>query len=398
LSSIDILDRPAFLEITWNDSESNARGYVVINRLVRGVSSGGLRMRAGCTLDEVRGLAQAMTKKEALHLRDGQLYIPVGGGKGGIDFDPHHADALAVLERFLVDLHPVIATIWATGEDLGVRQTVLDEIFARRGLGSCIDAVKPLVLDPVESEVRLKRGFNTSAFGIAQDELVGGLGVAQSALTAIAHRGQQPSEIRAVVQGFGSMGGATCLFLSHAGVRVIGVVDVDGTVMDSNGLDVEHLLANRDHFGRMDRTNLPEGASASDGSDWLSVECELLVPAAQSSCITVENQAQCTAQFIVEASNLPITPEAEVLLADRGITVIPDFLANSGTNAWWWLLLFGDIDGTWEQSESMVRARLAELTTQVITSAQKAKITPRESAIEISRANLALLLRTEGSR
>jgi glutamate dehydrogenase (NAD(P)+) len=398
LSSIDILESPAFLEITWNDSESQARGYVVINRLVRGVSSGGLRMRAGCTLDEVRGLAKAMTKKEALHLKEGQLYIPVGGGKGGIDFDPHHADAPAVLERFLVDLHPIISTRWATGEDLGVRQTEVDEIFARRGLGSCIDAVKPLVLDPVESEVRLKRGFSTSAFGISQDELVGGLGVAQSALTAIALRGQDPTEIRAVVQGFGSMGGATCLFLSHAGVRVIGVVDVNGIVMDRNGLNIEHLLAHRDNFGRMDRANLPEGVQTQDGSDWLSVECELLIPAAQSSCITVENQAQCVAQLIVEASNLPITPEAEALLADRGITVIPDFVANSGTNAWWWLLLFGDIDGTWEQSEGLVRARLAELTTEVITAAQTANVTPRESATEISRTNLALLLKTDGSR
>jgi glutamate dehydrogenase (NAD(P)+) len=394
----DIINRPAFLEITWNDPESEARGYVVIDGLVRGVSSGGLRMRSGCTLDEVRGLARAMTKKEAVHLKNGQRYIPVGGGKGGIDFDPHHPDAANVLERFLVDLQPIISTVWATGEDLGVRQSVIDEIFERRQLGSCIDAVKPLVSDSLESETRLARGFTTSAFGVAQDELVGGLGVAQSALTAIAHRGQHPSDIRAVVQGFGSMGGATCLFLSQAGVRVIGIVDAEGMVIDNNGLDVKHLMANRDHFGRMDRARLPEGAKPIDGTSWLSVDCELLVPAALSSCITVENQAQITAKLIVEASNLPITPEAETLLVARGITVIPDFVANSGTNAWWWWLLFGDVDGSWEQSESMVRARLDELTTQIIEISKARAITPREAAIELVRENLAELLLIKGAR
>jgi glutamate dehydrogenase (NAD(P)+) len=398
LSSVDILDRPSFLEITWHDSESDARGFVVIDRLVQGVSSGGLRMRAGCTLDEVRGLAKAMTKKEALHLKEGQNYISVGGGKGGIDFDPHHPDALKVLERFLVDLNPIISKLWATGEDLGVRQTDIDEIFKRRNLGSCIDSVKPLVKDSVASEARLKLGFSTSAFGISQDELVGGLGVAQAALTAIKFRGQTPSDIRAVVQGFGSMGGASCLFLAMAGVRIVGIVDSDGIVTDAEGLDIEQLLAHRDHFGRIDRNNLPNGAQTQDGSGWLSIDCELLIPAAVSSCVTVENQKDVVAQLIVEASNLPITQEAEELLAARGITVIPDFLANSATNAWWWLLLFGDIDGTWEQSEQKIRTRLDELTLEILNSAKALKVTPREAAIEVSRSNLEKLLKTEGAR
>jgi glutamate dehydrogenase (NAD(P)+) len=194
------------------------------------------------------------------------------------------------------------------------------------------------------------------------------------------------------------MGGASCLFLAMAGVRIVGIVDSDGIVTDAEGLDIEQLLAHRDHFGRIDRNNLPNGAQTQDGSGWLSIDCELLIPAAVSSCITVENQKDVVAQLIVEASNLPITQEAEALLAARGITVIPDFLANSATNAWWWLRLFGDIDGTWEQSEQKIRARLDELTLEILNSAKALKVTPREAAIEVSRSNLEKLLKTEGAR
>lgn len=394
----DILDRPAFMEITWNDPKSTARGYVVIDRLVRGVSSGGLRMRAGCTLDEVRGLASAMTKKEAIHLRPGMRYTPVGGAKGGIDFDPQHPEAPAVLERFLVDLQPLIQTRWAMGEDFGVRQDVIDEIFARRGLGTSVDAVGPLIADPESAAQRRRTGFSTSAYGVPQDELVGGLGVAEAALTALERRGERPQDTRAVVQGFGSMGGATALFLAKAGVRIVGIVDADGMVRDERGLDVLALIGARDRFGRMDRSRLPEGAVAVDGADWLASDCELLVPAALSGCVTTQNQGQIRARLIVEAANLPVTAEAEAALAKRGVVVVPDFIANSGTNAWWWWLVFGDIDGSWAQSEQIVRSRLAELTGTVLDRAAESERTPRDTALDIARENLAELLAFEGSR
>src|SRR5690349_13587423 len=87
----------AHLELTWRDDESDATGYLVINGLVRGVSSGGLRMRAGCTIDEVRGLASGMSLKEAIHFEPDAQYVPLGGAKGGIDYNPYAPDADAVL-------------------------------------------------------------------------------------------------------------------------------------------------------------------------------------------------------------------------------------------------------------------------------------------------------------
>ncbi|MHA3683025.1 Glu/Leu/Phe/Val dehydrogenase dimerization domain-containing protein [Leucobacter sp. HY1908] len=385
-----VKSRPSFMEITWQDHETSAVGYVVIDRLLRGVSSGGLRMRAGCTLDEVRGLAQAMTKKESVHLREGMAYVPVGGAKGGINFDPRDPAATGVLERFLDSLTPILRSYWAVGEDLGVRQVDIDEIFERRGWGSSVAPVRALLGDQAAvADTRMARAFAVQVDGISQDEMVGGYGVTVAALTALEARGLAPERVRAVVQGLGSMGGATARFLARAGVRVVGVVDAGGVIVDQNGLDVEALLAARDQFGSVDRTRLPDGAAELPGAEWLRVECDLLVPAAISGCVTAENCDEVRASIIVEAANLPVTPEAEARLAARDVEVIPDFVANSGTNAWWWWLLFGDIDGTWESSRAMLDTRLGELTSEVLRAADRDGVTPREAALKLSHERLA---------
>ncbi|MCC9185752.1 Glu/Leu/Phe/Val dehydrogenase dimerization domain-containing protein [Mycolicibacterium mageritense] len=105
----------SYFEVTWTDPVTDAKGYLVIDRLVRGISSGGLRMRAGCTLAEVRGLAQGMTLKEAMHYEEGARYVPLGGAKGGIDFDPYSADAEQVLFRYLAAMKPLIEQRWTMG-------------------------------------------------------------------------------------------------------------------------------------------------------------------------------------------------------------------------------------------------------------------------------------------
>lgn len=382
------------MEITWQDNLSDATGYVVIDRLLRGVASGGLRMRAGCTLEEVRGLAQAMTKKEAVHLLEGARYVPVGGAKGGIDFDPRSPQAKGVLERFLDSLAPILRSYWAVGEDLGVRQDDIDEIFARRGWGSSIAPVRRLLGDEravAAADARLEHAFSQTVDGIAQDELVGGYGVTVAALTAMRSRGIEPVGARAVVQGLGSMGGATARFLSQAGVKIVAVVDAAGVVADAAGLDVEQLLAARDAFGTVDRAQLPAGAREMPGDEWLSIECDLLVPAAVSNCIGQEDSGQITASLIVEAANLPVSPAAERALAERGVAVIPDFVANSGTNAWWWWVLFGDVDGSWAESAAMLDERLRVLTDAALTGSERDGVTPREAALALAAERLAVI-------
>jgi glutamate dehydrogenase (NAD(P)+) len=381
----------SFFEVTWTDPVTHAKGYLVIDRLVRGISSGGLRMRAGCTLSEVRGLAQGMTLKEAMHYEDGARYVPLGGAKGGIDFDPYSPDAEQVLFRYLAAMKPLIAQRWTMGEDFGVRQDAVDRGIAEIGLTSSIEAAYQVIDDKAAADARMKTAFSSVVDGVKLDELVGGYGVAQAGLAAMARLGLPPVETRAVVQGFGSMGGATARYLAQAGVKVVGIVDVHGVVANPAGLDVERLLLTRDASGGMDRSQLRDGDTQLPADQWLTVPTDVLVPAAMSYCIDDSNQADVQATLIVEAANMPVLPDAEATLAARGVTVSPDFVANSATNAWWWWVFFGDIDGTPEQSFAKIADRMKTLSDNMFDYADANGVTPRAAALAVAAERLALI-------
>jgi glutamate dehydrogenase (NAD(P)+) len=380
-----------FLEITWTDPVSGRKGYLVIDRLVRGVCSGGLRMREGCTLAEVRGLAAGMTLKEGLHYQPSSRYVPLGGAKGGIDCSPQDPDARGVLGRYLRGVRAVLEAHWTMGEDLGLRQDTIDEVLAEMGLRSSVQAVYPLLEDEKAAIARLDAAFRIDVDGVGLDELVGGLGVAEAALTALDRVHIPRAGARVVVQGFGSMGGATARFLSRAGLLVVGLVDAEGVVVNPLGLDVERLLLTRDEFGAIDRGQLRPQDAQLPLHRWLDVPCDLLVPAAVSYCVTPENEQRVTARVVVEAANMPVLPEAEQLLIQRGVTVVPDFVANSATNAWWWWTLFGDIGADTDEAFSKVRSEMGRIVNAVFDRATTDGVTPREAARAITADQLALI-------
>jgi len=389
-------DAPCF-EITWNDRESEARGYLVIDRLVRDLCSGGLRMRAGCSLTEVRGLARGMTLKEAIHFEPDARYVPFGGAKGGIDFDPYHPDAEAVLFRYLAAMRPLIERRWTMGEDFGVRQEAVDRGIEHIGLTSSVQAAHRVVADPEASRARMRTAFGTVVDGVALDELVGGYGVAEAALAALRHTGARPEASTAFIQGFGSMGGATARYLAKAGVRIVGISDVHGVVANPAGLDVERLLLSRGPGGELDRTRLRAEDTALPGERWLSVPADVLVPAATSYGINVDNHDQVAASVLVEAANMPVTPAAEAALLARGVTISPDFVANSATNAWWWWVLFGDIDGSAEQSFAKISTRITALSEQMFAAADRDRVSHREAALGLASARLEEITRRFGN-
>lgn len=366
----------SFLQVTWTDPATGARGYLVIDRLVRGVSSGGLRMRAGCTLDEVRGLAEGMTAKEALNYDPEARYVPLGGAKGGIDFDPCDPRAKDVLTAYLFAMSPYIERFWTMGEDLGLRQSAIDEAIETIGLQSSIQAVYPLLDDEDKARRRLADAFAVTVDGVSLDELVGGYGVAEAALAGIDHlKLRDPT---AFVQGFGSMGGATARYLARAGVRVVGLADVHGVVSNPDGLDVETLLLSRDSHGGIDRAELRPADLRLGRDEWLDVDADVLVPAAASYAIDAGNAKSVRAKLIVEAANMPVTAEAE---AEIDALVIPDVVANSATNSWWWWTLFGDIEPTAESAFEKIGTNMRRLVAQVV-----AAPSPRAAAADIAAA------------
>ncbi|MBW5480387.1 Glu/Leu/Phe/Val dehydrogenase dimerization domain-containing protein [Streptomyces bambusae] len=389
--------RTPLLHTTWRDHVTGRSGYLVIDGLVRGVASGGLRMREGCTLAEVGELAAGMSLKEALHYDAGARYVPLGGAKGGIDCDPAEPEAYGILVRYLRAMTPYVERFWTTGEDLGLRQTDIDRAVRDAGLTSSVQAVFPLLADEAEARARLAAAFAVEDDSIGLDELVGGCGVAEAVLTALDRDGVPRRGTRVAIQGMGTMGGATARFLDRAGLAVVAVADACGTIANPDGLDVEALLAARDSRGVVSRSALRPGDARLPGDAWLATDAEVLVPAAVSYAIGPDDQARVTARYVAEAANLPVVPEAEPLLAARGITVLPDIVANSGTNAWWWWTLFGDIGPAAEEAYAKVRSSIRELVTLVLDRAAAEGTSPRTAARALAHGRLAELTAAHGT-
>ncbi|MFI1506886.1 Glu/Leu/Phe/Val dehydrogenase dimerization domain-containing protein [Streptomyces sp. NPDC020597] len=387
------------LSLTWTDEVTGRQGFLVVDRLVRGVCSGGLRMRRGCTLAEVTGLARGMSLKEALHYDPDAAYVPLGGAKGGIDCDPRDPRAYGILVRYLRAMRPYVESCWTTGEDLGLTQDLVDRAAAEAGLVSSVQAVYPLLADAPAARARLADAFAVEVDGIGLDELVGGCGVAESVLTALDRAGAPHAGTRVALQGLGTMGGATARFLTRAGLTVVAVADVKGTIAHPDGLDVEALLAARDGHGTVDRSALRPGDRELPGDAWLSAEAEVLVPAAVSYTIGVREQERVTARWIAEAANMPVLPEAEALLHARGVIVLPDVVVNSGTNAWWWWTLFGDVGADAEEAFGHTRRSMRLLTERVLARAEADGTTPRAAAHALAQERQqAVTERFGGSR
>ena len=375
------------LEITWTDPVTGRKGYVVLDTLVRGLASGGLRIREGCSLDEVRGLARGMTRKEALVYDPADNYLPLGGGKGGIDLDPADPRAVDVLRRFLAAVLPVVKTQWNTGEDFGLRQETIDKVAAELGMASTVEAVFATIEDAAAARSRLAQAFAVDVDGSSRGDLVGGYGVARTGVAHLERTGVPVPGATAVVQGFGSIGGAAARYLARAGMSVVAVADREGLIRNDDGLDVEALLAARDPSGVVDRAALRPGDTTAPNAEWLDVPCDLLVPAAMSYVIAAADVPRIHARAVVEGANMPTLPEAEALLASAGIPVLPDFMANVMTNAWWWWVVFGDVEPTAESSFAKIDAVVHRLVATVSDDAAARGCTLREAALDLAQRN-----------
>ncbi|MYW17707.1 glutamate dehydrogenase, partial [Streptomyces sp. SID2955] len=304
----------------------------------------------------------------------------LGGAKGGIDCDPRDPGAYGLLVRYLRAMRPYIESCWATGEDLGLSQDLVDRAAAEAGLVSSIQAVYPLLDDESAARRRLADAFAVEVDGIGLDELAGGCGVAESVLAALDRAAVPYAGTRVAVQGLGTMGGATARFLARAGLTVVAVADLKGTIANPAGLDVEALLAARDGHGTVDRGVLRPEDRELPGDAWLSVRAEVLVPAAVSYVIDSTNQERIRARWIVEAANMPVVPGAEAPLAARGVTVLPDVVVNSGTNAWWWWTLFGDVGADADEAFAHIRRSMRALVGLMLDRAEADGTTPRAAA------------------
>lgn len=289
-------------------------GHRVQHCDVLGPYKGGTRYHPSVTLQEVSSLAMLMTWKCAL------LGIPYGGAKGGIAIDPNQY-SVGELERItrrytselIKDIGPAVDI---PAPDMGT---------SAREMAWMMDTYSMNVGHAVPGIVT---GKPLSVGGSKGRQQATGRGVMIVVREALAQQGKPLAGASVVVQGFGNVGSAAALLLHEAGAKVLAVSNVSGGVFAENGLDIpalyKHVVQNRGHMG-----NFPGGELISN-EELLTLPCDVLIPAALENQITEDNAAQIQAQIVAEAANGPVTLVADQLLQSRGITVLPDILANAG--------------------------------------------------------------------
>lgn len=289
------------------------RGYRVHHNGARGPFKGGIRYHPSVSIWEVRALAMLMTWKCAI------IDVPYAGAKGGVVCDPSRLSAReleGITRRFTTELTPVFGPntdILAPDMGTGPREMawIADTYSMHQGVTtlSCVTGKYPELGGSLGRKEATGRGITI---------------ITDAALTEM---GEHISKSSLVVQGFGNVGQNVAATASHMGAKILAVSDVTGGVYNENGLNVEHLLKHMES-GKM-VADYREGQSLGN-DDILLLPCDVLVPAALENQITEKNAGQVQARMIVEGANGPLTAEADVILQQRGIRVVPDILANAG--------------------------------------------------------------------
>ena len=316
--------------------------YRVQHSSVLGPTKGGIRYDAEVTLGECAALAMWMTWKCAL------LRLPYGGAKGGVRCAPRTlstAELQRLTRRYTSELLPYIgpqedipAPDMATNEQ--TMAWMMDTYSMQKGY-----AVPEIVTGkPVALGGSLFRPEATGA------------GVVMVVERACEKLGRRVDEQRCVVQGFGNVGGIAAHELAQKGATVVAVSDVSGGVYDPDGLDIEALRSFAYDHGSLEGWDLAERLT---NAELLELPCDVLVLAAREDQITGENAGRVEASLIAEGANGPTSVEADAILADRGVLVLPDVLTNAGgvtVSYFEWVQDLGRLFWTREE----IRARLSE--------------------------------------
>ncbi|MEU5614624.1 Glu/Leu/Phe/Val dehydrogenase dimerization domain-containing protein [Streptomyces sparsogenes] len=282
------------------------KGVLVIDNTARGIGKGGTRMSPNVSVEEVARLARVMTWKWA------SVDLFYGGAKAGVVADPSSPDKEAILRAFARALSNEVPREYVMGLDMGLTED--DAAIVQDELGDRGAAV----------------GTPEHLGGVAYDKLgVTGYGVAEAADAAADFLGRPLAGARIAIQGFGAVGNAAARRFAELGATVVAVSTAKGALHDPAGLDVPTLLAAREEHGDDFVNRHPQGTAIPSGQE-LTVDCDILVPAALQDVIDEHNAPDIKARLVVEGANLPTSPRAQEILARRGVTVLPDFVANAG--------------------------------------------------------------------
>jgi glutamate dehydrogenase (NAD(P)+) len=288
-------------------------GYRVQHNFSRGPCKGGIRFAPDVNLDEVRALAAWMTWKCSV------VDVPFGGGKGGVICDPRELSQTE-LERITRRYTTGIMDILGPDRDVPAPDVNTNE------------QTMAWIMDTYSMHMRR----TTTAIVTGKPLLLGGSrgrteatgrGVMLVTREAMKKLGLKPEKARVVVQGSGNVGGIGAMLLHREGYKVVSISDMYGTILNEQGLDMPAVLA---HLKQHKRLEGYKEAQHMASKEQLELDCEILVPAATENQITSANAARIKARLVVEGANGPTTVNADRILEERGVMVVPDILANAG--------------------------------------------------------------------
>lgn len=303
-----------FSVVLDNGNVQNFEGYRVIHNTALGPSKGGIRYDPAVNLDEVKALAAWMTWKSAV------TGIPFGGAKGGIICDPKK-HSKTELEKITRAYTKTLSDIFGPEKDVPAPDmgTGPDE------MGWLMDEFSLLHGKPIHAVVTGKHLHSGGSLGRVEAT---GRGVSIISLLALQKLKIRPARATAAIQGFGNVGLHSALFLYEKGVKIVAVSDVSEAFYNPNGINIPELIL---YYNLNNKTikGYPNSVAIKH-EDLLLLDVDVLIPAAKEDVITQKNAADIQAKIIIEAANGPVSSDADQILHDKNILVVPDILANAG--------------------------------------------------------------------
>lgn len=340
------------------------KGIIVIDNISAGPAIGGIRMAPDVSTEEVFRLARAMTWKNAL------AGIPHGGGKSAILADPSTPNKETLIRQFARAMESMEGYI--PGPDMGT-----DEV----------------AMAWVRDEIGRSVGLSKVLGGIPLDQIgATGYGLAVCAEVTQEFADVRLEGARVVVQGFGNVGTHTARYLQDRGAVLVGASDLDGTVYDPDGIDVDQLAEVKQNTGRV---TTYERGEKHDIDYWLEIPCDIFVPAARPDVISEDNALQLKAKVVLQGANIPVTPRAERILHDNGILSVPDFVANAGG------VICASVEykgGTQKQAFETIEEKIRENTREVLQLAKAHSQIPAEAALSLAKQRVAEAMAYRRSR
>jgi len=305
-----IVDVPIHLD---NGSVAHFEGYRVQHNTSRGPGKGGVRFHQDVTLSEVMALSAWMSIKNAA------VNVPYGGAKGGIRVDPRQltiGELERVTRRYTSEIGIIIGpTKDIPAPDVNTNEQIMAWMMDTYSMNEGSTATGVVTGKPVDLGGSLGRREAT------------GRGVFTVGVEAARRIGLDVSTARVAVQGFGNVGGVAGKLFAETGAKVVAVQDHGGTIYREAGLDVPALLA---HVAQVGSVAGFAGAEVIDNDAFWGVPCDILIPAALESQITEANAGRIQARMVIEGANGPTTPQADDILHERNVLVLPDVIANAG--------------------------------------------------------------------